>query len=96
VPHYRQLKSGEKQMIKVNCETSKGGSVEFNKSHGVSASYAVVSVGDIPPAEIFYAWLKLPNGKRLQLFVNRETGLVVVDVIDKNDKGGIEILRRNV
>lgn len=83
-------------MIKVNAETEKGGAVELNKDHGVWASYAVATTGDTPPAEIFYAGIKLNSGKRLQFFVNRETGLVVLDVIDKNEKGGCEIVRRTI
>lgn len=79
--------------MKVNCETAKGGEVEFNKDHGVWASYAVAAVADIPPSELFYAGVKLTDGKSLQLFVNRETGLVVVDVVAKSGKRGIEVLR---
>ena len=80
--------------MKTNCETAKGGSVQLNKKHGVWASYAVATVGDQPPPEIFYAGAKLPDGRAVQFFLNRETGLIVVDVVDKNGKGGMEILRR--
>jgi hypothetical protein len=82
--------------MQVNCETAKGGAVELNKEHGVWASYAVATAGDLPPAEILYAGAKLSDGRRIQFFLNRETNLVVVDVIDKNGKGGVEILRRNL
>jgi hypothetical protein len=80
-------------MVKVNCETAKGGAVELNKDHGVWASYAVARVGAIPPSEIFYAGIKLPDGKSVSLFVNRETGLIVVDVINRKGTGGNEVLR---
>ncbi len=76
--------------------TTKGGAITLNEKHGISASYAVATVGDLPPSEIFYAFAKLKGGRRLQFFLNRETGLVVVDVIDKNEKGGREILRHTV
>lgn len=43
-----------------------------------------------------YAWIDLPDGRTVSLFVNIDTALIVVDVVDANEKGGIEILRRNV
>lgn len=43
-----------------------------------------------------YAWQDLPDGRSLQFFVNVQTGLVVVDLIDADEEGGTEILRRNV
>jgi hypothetical protein len=82
--------------MKVNCKTRKGGSVELNKKHGVWASYSVARAGTCAPAEILYAGAKLKDGRRVVFFLNRETGLVVVDVVDRSDKSGIEILRRNV
>jgi hypothetical protein len=82
--------------MKINCETAKGGAVELNKDHGVWASYAVATVGKRPPAEIFYAGLKLQNGKYVQFFCNRETGLVVVDVPNEKGKGGRELVRATI
>lgn len=82
--------------VKVNAETEKGGAVELNKKHGVWASYAVASVGDLPAPEIMYAGIKLPSGKTVQLFVNRESGLVVVDIINKGGKSGTEIVRTTI
>lgn len=82
--------------IKINCETAKGGAVEFNREHGVSASYAVATVGNLPPAELFYAWVKLPSGKTVQLFVDRETGLVGVDVVAKHGRSGVCLLHKIV
>lgn len=35
----------------------------------------------------------LPDGRRVIFFVNKATGLVVVDVADADDKGGVELLR---
>lgn len=43
-----------------------------------------------------HAWQELPDGRTVQFFVNVETNLVVVDVIDADAKGGIEILRRTI
>lgn len=82
--------------MKIEAESPQGGAVTFNKKHGAWASYAVGTVGDEPPPEIFYAGLNLKDGRNIQFFVNRETGLVVVDVINKNGKSGTEILRRTV
>ena len=36
------------------------------------------------------------QGNTLQLFYNSDTGLVVVDLIAANGKGGTEILRRTI
>lgn len=82
--------------MKINCETPKGGAVVFNDAQNVWASYAVAGVGGAPAPELFYASLELPHGKSVSFFVNRETGLVVVDVIDADEKGGVEILRHQV
>jgi len=82
--------------MKIRCKSRKGGAVTFNAKHGVWASYAVAGLGGENPPQLFYSGIKLPDGRRVQLFVNRETGLVVVDVIDKGGKGGCEIVRRNV
>ena len=82
--------------IKVTAVTDKGGAVRINEEHGVWASYAVATAGDLPPAELLMAAGKLPDGRQVQFFLNRQTGLVVVDVIDKGGRSGCEILRRTV
>lgn len=82
--------------VKVNCETPKGGSVEFGKKREVWASYAVAGVADLPRQELFYAGVNLPGGKSVSLFVNRENGLVVVDIVNKGGKSGTEVLRKQV
>ena len=79
--------------VKINCESEKGGAVEFGGNREVWASYAVAGVGDLPKPELFYAGVKLANGRSVSLFVNRETGLVTVDVPNKRGDGGVEILR---
>lgn len=43
-----------------------------------------------------YMNTKLKDGRRVQYFINKNSGLVVVDVIDKDMSGGKEILRRRV
>lgn len=68
--------------------SNKGGSVTLNEKHGVSCSYAVES-----ESELLHTWITLPNGRQVQFFVNRETGLVVVDIINKKGTGGNEICR---
>ena len=83
-------------MIQVNAITQKGGAVELNKKHGVWASYAVATAGDLPPAECLHAAVKLPDNRIVKLFVNRENGLVVVDVANPKGTSGVEILRQKV
>lgn len=80
--------------MKIKAKSDCGGCVEFAK--GVSASYAVASVADHPAPPIFYAWVKLPCGRTVQVFVNRESGLVVVDIVAESGKSGVEILRKTV
>jgi len=80
----------------INAVTNKGGAAVFNAKHGVWASYAVATAGDLPPPEVFYAGAKLPDGRTVQFFLNRETGLVVVDVLGEDGRGGTEILRQTV
>jgi len=82
--------------VKVNCETENGGSVSLNKEHGVWASYAVAGVSDLPRPNVLYAGVELKNGRNIQLFVNRDTGLIAVDLIDRDEKGGTELLRQTV
>ncbi len=43
------------------------------------------------PTRYFYA--TLADGRHVQCFVNVETGLVVVDVVDADERGGVEIFR---
>jgi hypothetical protein len=81
--------------MKVQCRTKKGGSVQLSKSHGVWASYAVAGVADLPRPEILYAGMTLPNGRQVQFFANRESGLVVVDIMTAGQCGGNEVLRLN-
>jgi hypothetical protein len=47
-------------------------------------------------SKLFHAGLTMPDGHSMQFFVNRETGLVVVDYAHKNDKGGTELLRKTL
>ena len=81
--------------MNIQCQTRKGGSVRLNGRHGVWASYAVAGVGGQPTPEIFHAGVKLRDGRQVQFFLNRETGLVVVDVMAKHNRGGNEVLRLN-
>ena len=81
--------------MNIQCQTKKGGSVQLNERHGVWASYAVAGVGGLPPPEILYAGATLTNGRQVQFFLNRESGLVVVDVMARHGHGGNEVLRIN-
>ena len=60
------------------------------------ASYRVAGVAELPPPDIFLSGVTLDDGRAIQFFVSRETNLVVVDVIDKGCRGGVEILRTHV
>ena len=82
--------------VLVTANSKKGGAVTLNEQHGVWASYAVAGVFSHDPQELFYAGIKLPDGRGISLFVNRENGLIVVDVVDKDGEGGVEVFRRMV
>ena len=79
--------------MEINCTTEKGGSVSLNAGHGVWASYAVAGVASLPPAELLYAGAALEDGRSVQFFLNRETGLIVVDIIADDGRSGTEVLR---
>ena len=81
--------------MRIQCRTRKGGSVRLSVSHGVYASYAVSGVGSMPKLELLYAGAKLPNGRRVEFFLNRESGLVVVEIIAPHGQGGNEVVRLN-
>jgi len=81
--------------MNIQCTTRKGGSIQINKQHGVWASYAVAGVADMPPPEILYSGATLPNGRQVQFFLNRESGLIVVDIMAPDRRGGNEVLRIN-
>jgi len=81
--------------MNIQCTTRKGGSIQINKQHGVWASYAVAGVADMPPPEILYSGATLPNGRQVQFFLNRESGLIVVDIMAPDSRGGNEVLRIN-
>ncbi len=80
--------------MNIECTTDKGGAVTLNKEHGVWISYAVMTVADIPPAEILLSSIKLKDERTIQFFVNRETGLIVLDLIEKDEKAGMELFRK--
>ena len=83
-------------MLSIDSVTDKGGSVVLNRKHGVMCSYAVAGLGtDDNTSELLYSWITLPSGKQVQFFVNRESGLVVVDIVNKKGTGGNEVLRIN-
>lgn len=44
------------------------------------------------PVHIFHVTLK--DGRTVQFFANVDTNLLVIDVVDADERGGVEILRR--
>jgi hypothetical protein len=69
----------------------------FYASKGkVWASYKMSGVVGLPKPDIARMNAELKDGRAVQFFVNRENNLVVVDVINKDEKGGNEILRKTV
>jgi hypothetical protein len=78
--------------MKINAESENGGAVVLNEEHNAWASYSVADMHD----NLFYAGITMKDGHSVQFFVNRETGLVVVDYNHKNDKGGNELLRKTL
>lgn len=82
--------------MEIKAKTKDGGCVVLNKKHGVLCSYAVATVGDNQPLPILRTYVDLPNGNTVQFFCNRETGLVVVDVVNPSGNSGVEILRKHV
>lgn len=82
--------------IKVTAETENGGAVVFNDRHGAWASYAVAGVSGLPRLPILYANVKDKSGKDVQFFYNRDSGLIVVELIDRKGGSGVELLRVNV
>lgn len=93
MPQSGMSKSKKPNVVQVNVVTDKGGAVNLNQEHHVWASYAVAGVGGM---ELLYAGAKLPDGRSVQFFLNRETGLVVVDVINKGGESGTELLRKTI
>ena len=47
-------------------------------------------------SQIFQQYITTPEGHSLSFFYNPENGLVVVDLCDKNERGGIELLRKTL
>lgn len=79
--------------MEINCTTQQGGSVTLNTDHGVWASYAVAGVAGRPPDELLYAGASLEDGRGVQFFLNRESGLICVDIIADDGRSGTEVLR---
>jgi hypothetical protein len=42
---------------------------------------------------IVYHNVPLDDGRVVVLFVNRESGLIVLDIVDKDEQGGVEVYR---
>lgn len=61
---------------------------------GRAANFGGVGEKVLPQTEHF--WTETKEGDSLQFFHNKETGLVVVDFIDKAERGGCELLRHTL
>jgi hypothetical protein len=82
--------------MKILCQTGRGGAVTLNEGHGVSCSYAVATVADAEPPELLYTFARLRDGRSVQFFLNREAGLVVLDLIDQGGDAGRGLLRQTL
>jgi hypothetical protein len=67
----------------------------IDNEHGITTTYYHVDFSDGKRNHLLHCSAKLPNGKTVTFFVNRDTNLVVVDIIAKNGKSGNEVLRIN-
>jgi hypothetical protein len=67
----------------------------YVEKKGVWASYGLEGIGK-KSFDIARLNAKLKDGRQLSVFINRENNLLVVDVIDKDEKGGTEIIRKKV
>ena len=45
---------------------------------------------------VTYVWFDLADGSTLQVFYNDETRLFVADIINADEQGGIEFVRKTV
>lgn len=76
-------------MIRKIATSRKGGSVALGKD--VRVSYSIADMHD----ELLYVWVTLKDGRDMQVFFNRETNLLVVDV-NEGTRFGTELVRRNL
>ncbi len=51
-------------------------------------------VGDSSLPQCNYYFLPLKNGRSLNVFVNTNTGLLTVDIVNARHTGGVELMRR--
>ena len=51
------------------------------------------AAGKVFDKQLVYSYVHLPDGRTVSMFVNKATNLVVLDIVDANDKGGIEVYR---
>ena len=48
------------------------------------------------PTSIVNVYVSLPDGRTINLFVNRDSRLVCLDIVDADERGGNEVYRRVV
>jgi hypothetical protein len=54
------------------------------------------ATAEYPEHNIVRNYVSLDDGRTVALFVNRETNLVVLDIVDADEKGGNEVYRCKV
>ena len=86
--------------MKIHYKQKDGAGISFYKKRHVSASYTYrglkSSDGNVWHADILRAGATLNNGQHVEFFLNRATGLVVVDVLRKGGRSGMELLRQTI
>lgn len=55
-----------------------------------------LSVDEYQNGRIRLAYIHLDDGRVVSLFVNKNTNLVVLDIVDADESGGVEVYRNNV
>ena len=55
-----------------------------------------MSVDAYQDGRIRLAHINLDDGRTVSLFVNKNNNLVVMDIIDADEQGGVEVYRNNV
>lgn len=82
-------------MLKTLVNTKQHVSVELFSDHKLTASYHIHKITDVR-TPILNVGIKMRDGRMLQIFFNRESSLLVVDVVAKHGMGGNEIVRRHL
>ncbi len=49
-----------------------------------------------PRDQLFHVYVEMPDGREVAFFLNTDTGLIVVDVVDADGEAGVELYRRHI